>query len=86
MTARARAGKRIASLALTAVALLAAAFLSAAPASASGIFVRAATGTQPNEADIVAEGPSHTLRYYWATRGSPWHRFQVAGVGSTYES
>ena len=52
--------------------------------SAPSIFVRAANATQPNEADIVAEGPNHTLQYDEATPGSPWHDAQVAGPGSTY--
>src|SRR5215469_6797534 len=80
------AGRRLASFCLAAVALFAAAFLSALPASASGIFVRAATGTQPNEADLVTEGANHTLQYYWATPGSVWHHAQVAGPGTTFSA
>jgi hypothetical protein len=77
--------RRIAFFALAAVALFAAAFLSALPASASGIFVRSATGFQANEADLVTQGPNHTLWYSWATPGHPWHRSQVAGAGTTYD-
>jgi hypothetical protein len=52
--------------------------------SAPSIFVRASTDTQPNEADIVAEGASNTLQYHWAVPGGQWSHFQVAGPGTTY--
>ena len=84
--APARAGRRIAAFSLAAVALFAAAFLSALPASASGIFVRSATATQPNEADLVTEGAHHTLQYYWAAPGAKWSNFQVAPAGTTYSA
>jgi hypothetical protein len=54
--------------------------------SAPSIFVRSDTATQANEADIVAEGPNHTLQYYFATPGSSWHNTQVSGPGSTYSA
>jgi hypothetical protein len=52
--------------------------------SAPSIYVRSATATQPNEADIVADGASNTLQYYWAVPGGKWSNFQVAPPGTTY--
>ena len=63
------AGLRTISVALGASALLAATIFSALPASASGIFVRAATAIQANEADIVAEGPNNTLQFVLSAPG-----------------
>ena len=52
--------------------------------SAPSIFVRSDTATQANEADIVAEGASHTLQYSFAAPGSLWEHTEVAGPGTTY--
>jgi len=79
-------GLRTIFVALGASALLAATIFSALPASASGIFVRAANATGPNEADLVTEGPNHTLQYHFATPSSQWQNVQVAGAGSTYSA
>ena len=51
--------------------------------SAPSIYVRDVAPL--GEADIVAEGPDHSLYYEWARVGGSWNRDQVAGPGSTYQ-
>ena len=51
--------------------------------SAPSIYVRA--GNPEGEADIIAQGPDHSLDYEWARVGGSWNRDQVAGPFSTYQ-
>jgi hypothetical protein len=51
--------------------------------SAPSIFVRDVAPL--GEADIVAEGPDHSLYYEWARVGGSWNRDEVAGPFSTYQ-
>jgi hypothetical protein len=69
---------RLVRLALAAAA--GAAFLgSASAASATSV---AQVG---NSSVIAAEGPGHSLRFYWqAIGGVPWHPELVAGFGTTF--
>ena len=40
-----------------------------------------------NSVNIAAEGPHHSLRFYWAVNGSPtWHAEKVAGAGTTFSA
>jgi hypothetical protein len=40
-----------------------------------------------NGVNIVAEGPNHSLYFYWATNGtSTWHQETVAGANTTYSA
>jgi hypothetical protein len=40
-----------------------------------------------NSVNIAAQGPDHTLRFYWAVNGTAtWHPETVAGPGTTYSA
>ena len=40
-----------------------------------------------NSVNIVATGPAHRLKFYWAVNGSPtWHAETVAGAGTAYSA
>ena len=51
--------------------------------SAPSIYVRDVAPL--GEADIVAQGPHHSLYYEWARVGGSWNRNNVAPSGSTYQ-
>jgi hypothetical protein len=38
------------------------------------------------EADIVAQGPNHSLMYHFAWPGTAWYATQIAGAGTTFST
>jgi hypothetical protein len=77
----ARQGRRIASVSLCVVALAAAA---AAPAMAT---TAPSMTTDGNNVNITAQGPSHTLDFYWQTNGSStWNPEQIADPGTIFSA
>ena len=68
----------------TCAALIAGLWMPVHAQTKPGIAVRLTN--PPGEADVVAQGPNHELRYYWATPGSSWQSTMIAGSETTYSA
>ena len=78
----ARRGRRTAFTSLSAAALVALGVGISAPAMAS---TAPSMTTDQNSVIISAEGPDHSLMFYYAHNGtSTWHPETVAGPGTTW--